>query len=188
MLARRYLPLVLVLCPLGCREHAVRPSFVLSPQEIRQARDLAEARLPAPKSSEERVYFVKVDLLPASQAESGQRRVMVHHYRYAGDETTFTLVDLRTLDVVSVETAEHYPTALAEEETARATGLARADERVRPFLDNGAELEFRPMQFAAEDPRHGRRVVQVLLRGRDGYFSRPRVLIDLGDDKVEIGE
>ncbi len=190
MFARRLFPLLLV-GAVGCGrvqgDQQPAPAFVLSAEEVRLARELAERPMPAQAGSlQERVYLIKVDLLPEAQAESGQRRVMVHHYRYQGDETVFTMIDLRTHEVLKVETASHYPTGLASEEKERAAELARQDVRVRPFVENGAEFDYRPLQFAAGSERFGHRVVHVLLRGADGYFSQPRVLVDLTTESVHL--
>jgi hypothetical protein len=197
MPSRRSLALLLLCGACGCgrvqgEPEAALPAFVLTAAEVQLARDLAESQIhpPAhPMSPQERVYFIKVDLLPDTQAGSANRRVMVHHYRYQGDETIFTLVDLHSAEVLKVETALHYPTALADEEKERAAALARHDERVRPFVQGGAEFEFRPIQLTAKDePMAGHRVVHVLLRGPDGYFSRPRVLVDLTTETVHLAE
>lgn len=163
------------------------PPFVLGSDEIQLARELAEARLgPA---SPERVFFIKADLLPETHAETGLRRVMVQHYRYDGDETVFTMVDLRALEVRQVEIEPHYPTALAAEENLRAEQLAGRDERVRPLLENGVRLDYRPIQASsADDPLFGHRVVHLMLRSADGYLSRPRVLVDLTTGQVHIAE
>src|SRR5437870_4751313 len=90
---------VLALAPLGCGQangdqaSPVKFPFVLTPEEIGQARELAERDLPVPAlPSGPRIVFVKVDLLPDSQAETTQRLVMVHHYRYPSDETIFTMI------------------------------------------------------------------------------------------------
>ena len=71
------------------------PRYVLSADEIRLARELAErdmANQEGPSSPGKKTYFIKADLLPDSQADTAQRQVMVHHYRYQGDETILTRV------------------------------------------------------------------------------------------------
>ena len=87
---------------------------MLTDEEIGLARALAEHDLTTHSlPSGPRNVFIKVDLLPDSQAESARRLVMVHHYRYPTDETIFTMIDLQTHEVLNRETYAHYPTALA---------------------------------------------------------------------------
>jgi len=93
---RRNLLALLTLLPIACArlegndEQDARPAYELSADEVRLALALAERGLDIPEkplSPMDRVVYVKIDLLPDSRAETGQRQVMVHHYRYRGDET-----------------------------------------------------------------------------------------------------
>jgi hypothetical protein len=167
--------------------------LALSAEEIRLARHVAEERqsLPAnPLSPLERVYFIKADRLPGPNADDPERRVNVIHYRYRGDETIITTVDLHTLEILKVDRYAHFPTGLAAEEVARAERLARAEERLQPlFADGTVILEARPIQTATEaDPLFGRRLVQLLLRERGHYRAAPLILVDLTHDIVLIEE
>lgn len=193
---RRWLPLLLALGACGCGravgDHTTDSPTDLGVAEVRQARALAEAQLPAaaePQSPRARVYFIKADLLPPPAGEPTRRLVMVHHYRYEGDVTVLTMVDLDAQQVVQSETVAHFPTALASEERERAAELARRDERVRPLLDEVVALDFRPIQYArTSEPLFGHRVVHVMLRTDRGHFSRPRVLVDLSTDTVHLAD
>ncbi|MCI0640194.1 MAG: hypothetical protein L0Y72_14945 [Gemmataceae bacterium] len=163
-----------------------QPNFVLSADEIRLAKTLAGQALgiePNAQSRPGHVVFVKVDLLPAADSE---RLVMVHHYRYEGDQTIFTMVDLRAKEVLSQEVEMHYPTALAPEEVERALTLARADERVLPVLQIGTvTMEVRPIQFSkAGDSLFGHRVAHVLLNRDGNYLAAPVVYVDLTSETV----
>jgi hypothetical protein len=166
-----------------------RYSFILTPDEIGLARDLAERDLPSTTlSSGPKIVFIKIDLLPDSQAESGQRLVMVHHYRYWNDQTIFTMVDLRSQEVLKQEFVAHFPSALAAEEVQRALQLAHADERLRHFFELiPTEFDARPIQFAAaQENFFGHRVVHVLMRQDGNYLANPRVLVDLTTETVHV--
>src|SRR5262249_24864046 len=112
-------------------------SHALSPEQTAQARELAERDLGLDARStnpRERPFFIKVDLLPDSEANTGRALVMVHHYRYQGDETILTMVDLNPHTVLKRETVVHFPTALAPSEFAHAEELARAEPKLQSLL------------------------------------------------------
>lgn len=193
---RRLVLALLLLAPVGCGrvhgddESPARPAFVLGDEEIRLARELAEADLDVPTTPHgplERVYFVKADLMPDGQVDGSQRLVMVHHYRYRGDETIFTLVDLHRAEVVRREVQAHYPTALAAAEVLHAEKLARQDVRLKALFESGVAADARPLQFSnPNDPFFGHRVVHVMLRRQGDCLTTPRVLIDLTTDTVHL--
>ncbi|MCI0379865.1 MAG: hypothetical protein L0215_19970 [Gemmataceae bacterium] len=165
-----------------------QPNFVLSANEVRLAKTLAEHELgiePHAQSRADRVVFVKVDLLPAAETE---RLVMVHHYRYQGDETIFTMVNLKAAEILSQEIEAHYPTALAPGEMERALTLARADGRIQPVLQIGnIVMEARPIQFSkAGDPLFGHRVAHVLLQRDGDYLATPVIYVDLTSETVNL--
>jgi hypothetical protein len=184
------------LLPLGCGQASgdqtetlpVHCPFVLTPEEVGLARQLAEADLIVDSlPSGPKTVFIKVELLPDSQADSQQRLVMVQHYRYQSDETIFTMIDLNTHDTLKREIAPHYPTALAASEVERAIQLARADGGLRPLLDIApTRLEARPIQYADHEPLFGHRVVHLLLRRDGDYLVNPRVLVDLSTETVHL--
>jgi hypothetical protein len=189
--------LLLAVVPLGCGQASgdqtskVAYPFVLTPAEVSQARQLAEQDLPGVGlTSGPKIVFIKIDLLPDSQAETAQRLVMVHHYRYLGDETIFTMIDLRTHTVLSREVHAHYPTGLAPSEIEEALHLARSDVRLHTLLATAATAtsdDVRPIQYA--DPQHpwfGHRMVHVMLRQGSSYLAEPRVLVDLTTATVHI--
>jgi hypothetical protein len=195
---QRIVKLVLGVVPvasLGCGQVSgdqsarVQYPFVLTLEEIGLARVLAENDLVVDSlPSGPRTVFVKVDLLPDSQAEMAHRLVMVHHYRYHTDQTIFTMIDLNTHEVLKREFHVHYPTALAPTEIERAFQLARADDRLQTVLTaQPTNLDARPIQYAApEEPLFGHRVVHVLLRHDGNYLMAPRVLVDLTTETVHL--
>lgn len=162
----------------------------LTAQEIRLAREVAERELPIeqrPSSPARRTCFIKVDLLPDAQAESTQRLVMVHHYRYEGDETVLSMVDLNRLEVVKREVASHFPTALSPAELARAVELARADSRISALVvGGGARWECRPMHVSSDHAQFGRRLVLVALHHQDNDQALSLVCVDLHTETVHI--
>lgn len=173
----------------GDQTSPVQYPFVLTHEEIGLARELAEkdwhdSTLP----SGPRHVFIKVDLLPDSQAETRQRLVMVHHYSYPTDETIFTMVDLTTHTIMSREVVAHFPTALAPVEVEHAIEVARHDGRLGPILDaTPTSFEARPLQYAnPHDPLFGHRVVHLLMRQHGAYLTQPRVLVDLNTDTVHL--
>jgi hypothetical protein len=190
-----YLFALASLLPVGCGQvsgdtaRPIKYSFVLTAMELDRARMLAEQKLLDDASaSDQETVFIKVDLLPNSQAETDQRLVMVHHYRYRNDQTIFTMIDLKANEVLSREVHEHYPTALAPVEVDYAIRLARADERLRPIFEAmPTKFDARPIQFAnPHDPLFGHRVVHLLMRQAGNYLLGPRVLVDLTAESVHL--
>src|SRR6476620_3334565 len=100
---------LIALLPVACGraqgDHAVDPPapFVLTPHEIQLARALAEEKLAIvaePTDPLDRTCFTKIYLLPGSRADSEQRQVMVHHYRYRDDVTILTMIDLNRAEIL----------------------------------------------------------------------------------------
>ncbi len=181
--------------PLGCGQASGDPAvpvhypFQLTQEELSLAIGLAEKDWHVdPLPSGPKTVFIKVDLLPDSQAETSQRLVMVHHYRYHTDETIFTMIDLNSHQVLKREIQPHYPTGLAPAEVRRAEELARADERMRPLLEAvPTRFDARPIQYA--DPHEAlfaRRVVHLLMRQHGATVVSPRILVDLTTETVHL--
>jgi hypothetical protein len=194
---RRLTPWVLLLlgCALASQGHSQstgRPGtqalypFELSAAEIRQARQLAESGF---ASSHGKTVFVKVDLLPDVQADTDQRQVQVTHYRYEGDLTVYTYVDLNNGAVLGVEVQAHAPTALATEEKTRAEELAAAEPRLAGLFAAHANLrvEMRPTQHTApQHPLFGHRLALLAFGVGDGYLDGPTALVDLTTGQVHV--
>jgi Cu2+-containing amine oxidase len=127
-----------------------------------------------------------------SLEEAGRpdRLALVTHYRYPGDLTIQTLVNVTREQVLEVRTAEHRPTPLAVDEVARAKTLAFDDPDVRAALTVPLErIVVEPLLTSAgspDDPLFGRRVVRLLFKvGRD-YLAQPVVLVDLTSERVIV--
>lgn len=194
---RRLTPWVLLL--LGCalvpqgqgqqsgrqQQPALYP-FELSAAEVRQARQLAESGF---ASVHGKTVFVTIQLLPDTRAGTEQRQVQVTHYRYEGDLTVYTYVDLVAGQVMDVETRPHAPTALAVEEKTRAEGLASADPRLAGLFAAHANLrvEMRPTQpLTSQHPLFGHRLALLAFGVGDGYLDGPNVLVDLTTGQVHV--
>jgi len=165
-------------------------TVLLSAEDIRLARELAERDLDIakhPSHPAEQTLFIKVDYLPGSFADSDQRLVIVQHYRYQGDETVFTLIDLSRQEVIRREGTVHFPTALNSAETRRAKKLAQNDERLKTLIAaRRLQLEARPFQVTADDPRLGHRLAMILFRENADYLESPEVIVDLHTETVQV--
>ena len=166
----------------------------LSEEERRRAVAIAErgaetARLLAAGRS----VLADVELVrDKSLEEAGRpdRLAMVTHYRYAGDLTIQTLVNITSEQVLEVRTAEHRATPLSVDEVERAKTLALEDPNVRAALTVPVErIVVEPLLISAgspDDPLFGRRVVRLLFKvGRD-YLAQPVVLVDLTSERVIV--
>jgi hypothetical protein len=161
--------------------------FELSTAEVAQARALAEAN---PDLGRGKVVFVKVTLLPDSRAGTEQRQVTVTHYRYEGDMTVDTHVDLRAAQVLGIDYREHAPTALAEAEKARVLELIQSDRRLLPLFGTHGEalrVEMRPTRPASQqDPAYGHRLALLAFGVGDTYLRGPTVVVDLTTEQVHV--
>jgi hypothetical protein len=186
---------LMALAPVGCGQASgdqpgpIPYPFILSQAEIGLARDLAEKDWHlAEHPASFKTLFIKVDLLPDSQAETNQRLVMVHHYQYSGDRTILTMIDLHSRQILKREILDHYPTALAPIEVEQAIRLASADPRLKPMLDlMPTHFDARPIQYAVPgEPLFGHRVVHLLMRHDRDYVVNPQVYVDLTTDTVHL--
>lgn len=189
----------LALLPIACRtaqgdqDREVLAPFELSADEIQFARELAERDLARPEqveSPDAKIVFSKIELLPEAQAQTKERRVLVAHYRYPGDETIHTYIDLNRGEVFHTDILPHFPTPLAKSELTRAEELARADRRLQSVLtEHGANLHLEFLVTRAlsrDDPAWGHRLVNVSLRVGAAYLSSPRVTVDLTNETVHV--
>jgi Cu2+-containing amine oxidase len=166
----------------------------LSEEEQRRAVAIAErgpdtARLMAAGRS----VVADVELVRDKNLEEARRDdrlASVTHYRYEGDLTIETLVNITDEQVLEVRTAEHRPTPLTVEEVDRAKSLAFDDPNVRAALTVPVErIVVEPLLTSAgsaDDPLFGRRLVRLLFKvGRD-YLAQPVVLVDLTSERVIV--
>jgi hypothetical protein len=194
---RILLPLLAVL-PIACArldgDQSDRPqvAYEVSPAEICLARDLAERDLVIPEKPlrpSDKVCFIKVDLIPDSQAQTTQRQVVVTHYRYRDDAALLTTVDLNRLEVLKAEAYPHFPTGLAAEERRRAEELAKADPRLKGLFETHGRLTMEARSSTQPSPQdcfYGHRIVHLLLNRGGNYLHNPRVIVDLTSETVHV--
>ncbi len=138
-----------------------------------------------------RVYLTGIDVPPDNYPDS-PRRAIVTHYRYDGDLTILTSVDLGRRQVLGVEAVPHMSAALAPEEQAAAVRLARDHADVAAALARyrGLKVEVDAALWVCGDrdaPTFGHRLVRLSYRqGRDYLLYAPRVEVDLTTGKVRV--
>jgi Cu2+-containing amine oxidase len=163
----------------------------LSDAEVRTAASAAMADLrQRDLAATGPIYFVHAEML---NDKSAGRRALVQHYRYAGDLTITSIVDLAGGNrVVDVRTAAHVPTPLSDEEFAAAREQAMQDPQVRAFTARREQVTLEPRIVRStmrEDPLYGHRVVEMFFRTPRGYLVHaPRVLVDLTAGRVTVTE
>jgi len=179
----------------GPQTQALASDQELSIEEQELARQLAESSARVQSLVKGPTYFTGVELLRVKQDDdtsSAERHAVVSHFRYEGNLTILTYVDLSKKEIVGVESVENVPARLSLEEFEIAKGLALSDPRVKEQLGsdmNGIVTEPLVVHSASpEDPMFGRRLVRLLFRIDRDYLSKPIVIVDLTDRKVIIEE
>lgn len=172
-----------------------RPNpFEVTPAEAAAAAELAEKAIVARElRGAGPFYLVATEVVRDKAAEEeggGQRAILTTHYRYQGDLTIRTRVDLRRSEVVAVDALVGVPAPLAQEELDRARDLAFADPAVRRALgEQLGAVRVEPLVVRTadeEDPFYGRRLVRLLFKTATGYLRQPIVLVDLSGEKVIV--
>lgn len=167
----------------------------LSAEEQNLARELSESALKNTALFLDPIYFLGAELHRVKSEEgtsSNERHAIARHFRYEGNLTILTYVNLSSKKVLNVESIAHVPARLSVEEFEIAKGLALSDERVRKQLGTDSDkIDIEPLVFhssSPEDPMFGRRAVRLLFRIERDYLSAPVVVVDLTDRKVIIEE
>jgi Cu2+-containing amine oxidase len=163
------------------------PSAPLTEAELQQAASIAMDELRKRNAADARTYFTHAEVL--RDKSSNARRALVVHYRYAGDQTVTSIVDLTARRVVDVRIEAHAGAPLSREEFAQASELALADPNVVNALGaNRSRVTIEPLLLRAPegDPMFGRRVVRLLFRIDRDYLSAPVVHVDLTERRVLI--
>ena len=162
----------------------------LTAAEVERAGAIAGAELRTRGLLDARTFFVHAEMLH-DKAAPAARRALVLHYRYAGDTTFTSVVDLAQEGrVVDMRTDHNVPAPLSREEFAEAQRLAMADERVTGMLGpNRARLIVEPLVLRAaspSDPLFGHRAVSLLFRFGTDFICPNIVIVDLSASRVLI--
>lgn len=138
-------------------------------------------------------YVTRVELYRDKEAEAkriSNRQALVTRYRYDGDLTILTIVDLTSREVTRVDSIPHLPTPLSPEEFEMAKDMALTNPEVEaalaPYIE---QLEVEPLvsrTFSEQDPLFGHRVVRLLFRVGRNYLTKPTVTVDLTAKKVIV--
>jgi hypothetical protein len=163
----------------------------LTPAQQTQVRQLAEQALQAKGLLQGKVFFTGLEVFVDSASPKPARHALVQHYRYDGDLTLQTSIDLDRQRVTKVEAMPHSPTSLAPEELERAERLARGHAEVKRALARakGAVEVDALLIFTsvANAPTYNHRVVHLFFRqGRDYLLYGPIAEVDLTTETVRV--
>lgn len=173
---------------------AINPAFQPTAVERQAAISLAERALTQRGlRTSGPLYLISVELLNGKDDEGTQdRKAIVTHYRYDGDLTILTFVNLARGQVSRVDSVAHLPTQLSLEEFTTARNLGLADARVRtalgPYLSSATVEAMNIRATQTQDPIFGHRVVRLLFRVGQDYLIEPYVNVDLTSAKVVVRE
>jgi hypothetical protein len=163
--------------------NAEEASWALTAEEEALVQRLASEALTNSKLLVGKTYLTRIELFSGARGQG--RNVLVEHYRYQGDVTLQTSIDLDKRQVLGTIALEHSPTPLAAEELERAEQLARAHPLVKRALARYADKKIEVdalLVFTAdaEQPSYHHRAVRLHFReGRSYLLYAPHVEIDL---------
>jgi hypothetical protein len=139
------------------------------------------------------LYLVETELLrekPAIEGQAEKRLARITHYRYDGDLSIFTLIDLSAQSARKMDVTPHAPVPFSHEEYKAAGDLALAHPRVRAALGSRESLvkaEGLALRTSSPGDRFfGHRVLRMMFRLEDDYLVEPIALVDLTAQTVEI--
>lgn len=183
---------LVILLPVGCSVYAENndapewPISQLHPSEIITARTLAEQQWPLLDiKTGEKIYYIHTHLLPNSNAEEEQRLVHVTHFRYAGNQTVRTTVDLRSATVIDVTFENNIPTALAQEETQFAMELVKQHPLFATIGDGPSEVAFDLRPLPTQQANDARSAI-VIVRHGSNYANSHEMIVNLVTEEVQI--
>lgn len=139
------------------------------------------------------LYLVETELVvekPEVEGEAGKRLARITHYRYDGDLSIFTLIDLGAQATRQMEVEAHLPVPFAHEEYRAAADLALANPRVRAALGERERLvKAEGLVLRTSDPADryfGHRVLRIMFKLENDYLTRPIALVDLTAQTVVL--
>ena len=158
-------------------------AFALSDQAIRE-RNLRSSGL---------FYNISAELHRDKAFEASgrtDRLVLVTSYRYEGDLTLLTFINLTRGTVMKIESVKNAPTHLSEAEYLIAREKALAHPQVAAKLAEFAgKVTVEAMVSRSpynKDPLYGHRVVRLLFKVPQGYVVDPIVFVDLTANQVMV--
>ena len=102
------------------------------------------------------LYLVETELVkekPEIEGQEGKRLARITHYRYDGDLSIFTLIDLAARSTRRLDVMPHVPVPFSQEEYQGASELALADARVRSALgERAAKVKVEGLALRTADP------------------------------------
>ncbi len=139
------------------------------------------------------LYLVETELVvekPATEGGADKRLARITHYRYDGDLSIFTTIDLNAQTTRRMDVVPHLPVPFSNEEYAAAASLAMSDRRVRGILGQRQSLvQPEGLAMRTSDPADryfGHRVLRMMFKLDDDYLTQPIVLVDLTTQTVVI--
>lgn len=139
------------------------------------------------------LYLVETELVrekPEVEGLEGKRLARITHYRYDGDLSIFTLIDLAAGATRQMEVIPHQPVPFSVEEYRAASELVLTDPRVRAILgERVAKVKVEGLALRTADPKDryfGHRVLRMLFKYDNDYITRPIAMVDLTAQTVIV--
>jgi len=168
--------------------------FVVTPSEKSVALTLVEAGFKQLQfNSNSPTYLTSLDLVQDKAVEeqgSKDRYALVSHYRYEGDATVLSYINLTQQKLIWQKIKFHLPTQLSSEEFQQMKALVMASPEVQVILGTYLDkVEMEAMLIHSNRPKDalfGHRVVRSLFRLGQDYLDEPFVQVDLTTRQVSI--
>lgn len=141
------------------------------------------------------LYLVETELVIEKaeiEGNAGRRLARTTHYRYDGDLSIFTMIDLNAQSARRMDVVPHHPVPFSHEEYEAAAGLAMADRRVRSLLgERLTQVQVEGLAMRTSDPNDryfGHRVLRLMFKLDHDYLTRPIALVDLTTQTVVVDD
>jgi hypothetical protein len=141
------------------------------------------------------LYLVETELVVEKaevEGAPGKRLARITHYRYDGDLSIFTLIDVSAQSARRMDVVPHHPVPFSNEEYEAAAGLALADRRVRSLLgERLTQVQVEGLALRTSDPADryfGHRVLRLMFKLGHDYLTRPIAVVDLTAQTVVVDD
>src|SRR5262249_12709966 len=195
-MTRRLLGCCCLFLVFALRTHAAngdaddRLTLSLTAAEEKDVLQLTDAALKEKKLLQGKIVLARIDVYNDNKGKKAQRLAIVLQYRYEGNLTILTTVDVKEKKVLKVETDPDFPLPLTREELEVAIKLARAFPEVKKQLaKHVGTIEAEGLLTTTIDeksPEYHHRVVQVVFKRNGTYLDAPRVHVDLTTETVQV--